>query len=215
MKGLDAFAEIVGAAQPAVALAFELDCERQAGILDIVYQLLRAALRQCWKSAQLFGQPIARRFKFVIGDAVGRTPPLIGLPTWNAPRAHHNVLGPRDADHLLQARGAARTRDLPETLLGKGIKAGFRDQTKIGVKGAPGMRKSLAELVDANDRRSGASRWRVVASRAGRVHRTHRRQGTEDSNPSPTGAEFGANRTSLIMVGCRRAERCGRENAMR
>ena len=40
------FAEIVGAAQPAVALAFELDCERQAGILDIVYQLLRAALRQ-------------------------------------------------------------------------------------------------------------------------------------------------------------------------
>jgi hypothetical protein len=28
VKGLDAFAEIVGAAQPAVALAFELDCER-------------------------------------------------------------------------------------------------------------------------------------------------------------------------------------------
>src|ERR1700736_1575008 len=69
VKGLDAFAEIVGAAQPAVALAFELDCERQAGILDIVYQLLRAALRQWRKAAQLFGQPIARRFKFVIGDA--------------------------------------------------------------------------------------------------------------------------------------------------
>jgi hypothetical protein len=32
----------------------------------------------------------------------------------------------------------------------------------VRVKGAPGMRKSLAELVDANDRRSGASRWRVV-----------------------------------------------------
>ena len=40
----------------------------------------------------------------------------------------------------------------------------------VRVKGAPGMRKSLAELVDANDRRSGASRWRVVASRAARVH---------------------------------------------
>jgi hypothetical protein len=31
-------------------------------------------------------------------------------------QAHHNVLGPRDADNLLQARGAARTRDLAETL---------------------------------------------------------------------------------------------------
>src|ERR1700738_266964 len=123
-EGLDAFAGIVGAAQPAVALAFELDCERLAGILDIVYQLLRAALRQWRKAAQLFGQPIARRFKFVIGDAVGR--PLVGLPGGNPPRAHHNVLGSGDADHLLQARGAARTRDLAETLLGKGIKAGFR-----------------------------------------------------------------------------------------
>jgi hypothetical protein len=33
------------------------------------------------------------------------------------------------------------------------------------------MRKSLAELVDANNRRSRASRWRVVASRAARVRR--------------------------------------------
>jgi len=49
----------------------------------------------------------------------------------------------------------------------------------VRVKGAPGMRKSLAELVDANDRRSGASRWRVGASRAARVHRAHRRRGTE------------------------------------
>jgi hypothetical protein len=54
VKGLDAFAEIVRAAQPPVALAFELDCEQQAGILDIVYQLLRAALRQWRKAAQLF-----------------------------------------------------------------------------------------------------------------------------------------------------------------
>src|ERR1700720_4211967 len=158
VKGLDAFAEIVGAAQLAVALAFELDCERQAGILDIVYQLLRAALRQWRKAAQLFGQPIARRFKFVIGDAVGRNAPLIGLPTRNAPRAHHNVLGPRDADHLLQARGAARTRDLAETLLRKGIKAGFRDQAEIA-----GQRQfeADAEAITAagsNDRLTAARR---------------------------------------------------------
>ena len=63
----------------------------------------------------------------------------------------------------------------------------------VRVKGAPGMRKSLAELVDANDRRSGASRWRVVASRAARVHRAHRRRGTEGSNPSPSRGESCAN----------------------
>src|ERR1700736_7040265 len=60
VKGRDALAEIVGAAQPAVALAFELDRQRQAGILDVVHQLFRAALRQRRKAAQLFGQRIAR-----------------------------------------------------------------------------------------------------------------------------------------------------------
>jgi hypothetical protein len=41
------------------------------------------------------------------------------LPTGNAPRPHHNVLGPGDADHLLQPRGTTRARDLAEALLGK------------------------------------------------------------------------------------------------
>src|ERR1700736_6795188 len=74
VKGSDALAEIVGAAQPAVALAFELDCQRQAGILDVVHQLFRAALRQWRKAAQLFGQPIARRFKFGLFVAVAAAP---------------------------------------------------------------------------------------------------------------------------------------------
>ena len=59
----------------------------------------------------------------------------------------------------------------------------------VSVKGAPGVRKSLAELVDTNDRRSEASRWRVVASRTARVHRAHRRRGTKGSNPSPSSGE--------------------------
>src|SRR5580704_12602683 len=100
----------------------------------------------------------ARRFKVAIGDAVGRNAPLIGLPTRNAPRARHNVLGPRDADHLLQARGAARTRDLAETLLGKGIKAGFRDQAEIA-----GQRQFEADAeaiaaAGSNDRLTAARR---------------------------------------------------------
>ena len=69
-------------------------------------------------------------------------------------------------------RDAARCSGSPKPI--SSSRAAF-----VRVKGAPGMRKSIAELVDANDRRSGASRWRVVASRAARVHRAHRRRGTE------------------------------------
>src|SRR5437763_15563679 len=50
VKGLDAFDEIVGAAQPAIGLAFELDSERQARILAIVHSFL--ALR-CASGAKL------------------------------------------------------------------------------------------------------------------------------------------------------------------
>jgi hypothetical protein len=78
----------------------------------------------------------------------------------------------------------------------------------VRVKGAPGMRKSLAELVDANDRRSGASRWRVVASRAARVHRAHRRRGTDGSNPSPSSGESGTNSVIGLKRGARRWVRC-------
>jgi len=70
------------------------------------------------------------------------------------------------------------------------LEAGF-----VHVKGAQLCRRSLAELVDANDRRSGVSRWRGLASRAARVHRARRRRGTEGSNPAPSSAESGANLT--------------------
>ena len=69
----------------------------------------------------------------------------------------------------------------------------------VRVKGAPGMRKSLAELVEANDRRSGASRWRVVASRTARVHRAHRRRGTEGSHPAPSSGESPATACALAL----------------
>jgi len=51
MKGLDALAEIVRAAQPAIGLALQLDCQRQIRFLDVVQQLLRGALRQRRESA--------------------------------------------------------------------------------------------------------------------------------------------------------------------
>src|SRR5690348_1963922 len=45
VEGLDAFLEIVGLAQPAVAMPFELDRNRQRRIFSIVEELLRGALR--------------------------------------------------------------------------------------------------------------------------------------------------------------------------
>jgi len=44
----------------------------------------------------------------------------------------------------------------------------------VHVKGTQARHKSLGELVDAADRRSGPSRWRVARAR---VHRAHRRGG--------------------------------------
>src|ERR1700737_1267545 len=68
--------------------------------------------------------------------------------------------------HLLQARGAARTRDLAETLLGKGIKAGFRDQAEIA-----GQRQFEADAeaiaaAGSNDRLTAARRRSDVPGEA-------------------------------------------------
>jgi hypothetical protein len=48
----------------------------------------------------------------------------------------------------------------------------------------------------------GPSRWRVVASRAARVHQAHRRRGIEGSNPSPSSGESDANLTRNREKGC-------------
>src|SRR5205823_5836088 len=47
------------------------------------------------------------------------------------PRAHDNVLGTRDADHLLQPRRAARTGDHAEPLFGQRVNRAFGDEPKI------------------------------------------------------------------------------------
>jgi hypothetical protein len=57
-------------------------------------------------------------------------------------------------------------------------------------------RGGLPRSWSTDDRRSRASRWRVVASRAARVRRAHRRRGTEGSNP-PSSSGESANPRSL------------------
>src|SRR5258705_11539731 len=54
------------------------------------------------------------------------------------------------------------------------------------------------ERVDANDRAFRALRWRCGSVACARVHRAHRRGGTEGSNPAPSTGESRANLTSSI-----------------
>jgi len=87
MKGLDALAEIVRAAQPAIGLALQLDRQRQIRVLDVVQQLLRSALGQRREPAQLRDEPIGRRFELGLSNALCGDAPFMGLAAGNAPRA--------------------------------------------------------------------------------------------------------------------------------
>ena len=159
VKRLDALAEIVRLPQPAVAVAFELDRERQRRVFGVVQQLLRRALRERRERAQFVDQRVGRRFELVVRHALGRDAPVIGLLGRNAARAHHDVLGAGDADDLLQPRRAAGARDLAEPLLRQRVEAGLGDDAEVA-----GERKLEpdAEAIAAvgGDHRLGAARRR-------------------------------------------------------
>jgi hypothetical protein len=121
MKRLDPLPEIVGGAEAAVIGAFEFDGEGERRVLGVVEELLGGALREGRKGAELVDESGGRGFELGIGHAVGRDAPFIGLPPRHPARAHDDVLGAGDADHLLQPRGPARAGDLAEPLLGQRI----------------------------------------------------------------------------------------------
>src|SRR5205085_10473730 len=58
VERLDALLEVVGLAQPAVAMAFQLDRNRQRRVLGVVEQFLGGALRQWRERAQLIHQRV-------------------------------------------------------------------------------------------------------------------------------------------------------------
>ena len=149
VKGLDAFAEIVRAAQPAVAWpSSSIASDKLASSISFIsFFALRCANGGKPRSSST--SRIARRFKFGIGDALGRDAPFIGLATGNAPRAHDDVLGPGDADHLLQPRGAARTR------------GSVRDAARAGNRGrSPRRCGNRRPAPIRNRRRSNIRGWR-------------------------------------------------------
>ena len=69
--------------------------------------------------------------EFGVGHAVGGDAPVEGLLAGDAARAHHDVLGARDADHLLQARRAAGAGDLAELLLGQRVERGLGGDAEV------------------------------------------------------------------------------------
>ena len=76
MESFHAFAKIVRLPQPAVAMPFELDRDRERRVLGIVEKLLRGALCERRERKQFVDQSVGRRFELAIGDAFGGDAPI-------------------------------------------------------------------------------------------------------------------------------------------
>src|SRR5215469_18777367 len=131
MKRLDALAKVFRTAKPAVAVSFQLDRNRKRSVLCIVQQLLRGALSERRKRDQFANECIGCSFEVAISDTLRRDTPIVRLLARNATRAHDDILGPPDADHLLQTCRAARAGDLPEFLFGQRVKGRLRGDAEI------------------------------------------------------------------------------------
>ena len=88
-------------------MTFQFDRNRQRRVLGVIEQFFCRALCQRRKAAQFIDQRIGCLFKLRIGYAVSCHAPIEGLAPRDTPRAHHDVLGTRNADHFLQPRRPA------------------------------------------------------------------------------------------------------------
>ena len=89
------------------------------------------ALRERREKRQLFDKGVGRFRQRVVRHAIERDAPGGGVLAGQAARAHHHVLGARDADHMQQADRAARARDHADALLGQTKTGRFGDDAKI------------------------------------------------------------------------------------
>src|SRR5208337_3353576 len=101
VESLDALAEIVRLAKPAVAMALELDRYRKRGVFRVVEELFRGTLSERRESAQFVDQGIDGCFEILIGNALRGNSPIQRLAAVDALGAHHDFLSARDADDLL------------------------------------------------------------------------------------------------------------------
>src|SRR4249919_1770648 len=104
VKRVHSLAEVVRLAQAAVAVTFELDCDREGRILGVVQKLLRRALGERRECAQLLDQGVGCALQLAVRHTFGCETPVVSLPRGNTPRAHDDVFGPSYANDLLQPR---------------------------------------------------------------------------------------------------------------
>src|ERR1043166_7301825 len=112
VERLDALAEILRRAQPAVAMALQLDRDRERAILGVVEELLGGALGERREAAQFVDQRVGRDLELIVGHALGGDAPVARLPAGDALRAHHHVLGAGNADDFLQPCRSGRAGNL-------------------------------------------------------------------------------------------------------
>ena len=66
-------------------MAFQLDRDREGGILGIVKELLGGALGERREAVQLVDQGRSGAFELIVGNGFGGDPPVVRLPAGNAP----------------------------------------------------------------------------------------------------------------------------------
>ena len=133
MRLLEALAQVIGFWKHRVC---SRDRERQRAILNVVQEFLGGALGERGEVPQLVDERVGCGFELAVGHTVGGDAPIARLAPGDPSRAHDDVLGSGDADHLLQASRTARARDMAKALLGQRIGAGLRDEAEIaGIEG--------------------------------------------------------------------------------
>ena len=82
-------------------------------------------------NVRIIDQFVGCGLQILVCHAFADDAPLERLTRRDPLRSHHNVLGPGDADHLLQRRRSAGSGDLAELLLGQGILSAVRSDAEI------------------------------------------------------------------------------------
>ena len=112
-------------------MPLQLDGGGEKRVFGFVEQALGRSLGQGREPAQFGGQGVRGRFQLLVRDDFRDDAPLARLPAGDALRAHDDVLRPRDADHLLEARRAAGAGNLAQALLGEGVERRLRGDAEV------------------------------------------------------------------------------------
>ncbi len=102
VKGFDTFPEIIGRAEPAVGIAFDLDARFQRRVLSGIQYTFDRPLGQWGECAEFIHELIYRCFQLVVVDTVENHAPVFGFVAADAAGTKRHILGPLNSDHMQQ-----------------------------------------------------------------------------------------------------------------